>query len=164
MDKETRSTRVQNNSLAASLGAELSAQERAKVLLSLLEDQRDKGDVAPLLERAESLATDAPAGRDERGNSDPRDVLRQSAKELLERIGRSSKPKPALKRGAMTPSTVRRTVASLIDGRLLTNEHPSVIAIVIAHQSRETQRSVLKSLPGRLARRVQRSLTRLEHS
>ena len=122
--------------------------DRARILLELLKEQKAKSDMKPLISQAEAKAksTDDPST----------DSLRDSARELLRRIGRV--PQPEKPRGAMPPKILRSTIAALVDGHDLVREHPAVIAMVIADQSRDTQKAFLQSLPGRQARRVQRAL------
>lgn len=135
------------------------AVERAKVLLAILKEKRDQKGIAPLIAEAESAVNTHP----ERAIHPELNVLRQSARELLARIGKRIIPKPAGLSGPMGRDVLRSTIAALVDGQHLSREHPAIIAIVIEHQSTQTQAAVLRSLPGRLARRVQRDLRIMMH-
>lgn len=132
---------------------ESAPQERARVLLELLREQRGDTEMGGLISdaRDKAGAQKVPSA----------EALRNSARELLERIGRKTRPKPAQAVGMMTPAIVRSTVAALVDGKNLTREHPAIIAMVIEQQDRKTQASVLRGLPGRKARKVQRALSGL---
>lgn len=122
--------------------------DRARILLELLREQKAKSEMQPLLKQAKTQA---------KNSAHPEaDTLRESARELLRRIGRA--PKPVQKKGAMSPQVLKSTIAALLDGQDLVREHPAVIATVIADQSRATQKSFLQSLPGKQARRIQRAL------
>lgn len=127
------------------------AEERARVLLELLREQRSDSDMGSLISEAQGVAGSRAVPSD--------DALRNSARELLKRIGRKTRPQAAKSVGMMTPAVVRSTVAALVDGKNLTREHPAIIAMVIEHQDRKTQASVLRGLPGRKARKVQRALS-----
>ena len=61
----------------------------------------------------------------------------------------------------MGKDVLKSTIAALVDGRYLAKEHPAVIAIVIQHQSFQTQAAVLRSLGGKRARRVRSALNEL---
>ena len=128
---------------------------RARILLELLRNRGQEKGLSPLIEAASQVA-----GRLDAPPPDP-DVLRQSARELLERIGRKQHPPLPRTPGPMDPTALRSTVAGLIDGRQLSKEHPAVIAIVIERQSHRMQAAVLRGLGAPLARDVRRALIRL---
>ena len=135
-----------------------SSAERARVLLELLKERRSETAVAPLVKDAQAAAdglyqtTERPAPS----------TLRDSARELLERIGRKTAPPAQRKPGAMPPKVVRSTIAALVNGDRLAAEHPAVIAVVIENQPRSMQTAVMRALPGRVARRVRTALLALK--
>ncbi len=128
-----------------------SPKDRARILLELLRDKKTKSGFDPLLSEATVQAENTTIPSPE--------ALKQSARELLERINQQPTPTtPSTRLGAMPMAILRSTIAALVDGSRLAQEHPSVIALVIAHQSRKTQATILRGLPAQQARRVQRAL------
>ena len=126
------------------------------MLLELLKERREDASIAPLVKDAETAAAAKPSTVEP-----PPRALRDSARELLERIGRGSTPPPPKGRGAMAPKVLRSTIAALVNGDRLAAEHPAVIAVVIENQPRSMQAAVMRALPGRVARRVRTALLAL---
>ena len=131
--------------------------DRARVLVELLKEHKAGNAVAPLIKDARHAAGLTPM---EQTKPAP-EALRNSARELLKRIGRKTTPTLPRARGMMSPEVLRTTIAALVDGKRLSQEHPAVIAIVIENQPRSTQSAVMRALPGRTARQVRRALMSL---
>jgi hypothetical protein len=71
-------------------------------------------------------------------------------------------PKPEAPGGAMTPTSSRpdrpRALPRFEAGEDLAHEHPAVIAHMLRHEGQAIRVSVLRALPGQLARDVMRRL------